>query len=68
MASIFSFGGHGFTNECFERGVKKLQCFVVNIYSPCSLGRKRKLLWEDLRRAKSRLGNGWWCLVELLMR
>lgn len=40
----------------------KLKCFIVNIYSPCTLSGKRKL-WADLRMTKEGFGKGIWCLA-----
>lgn len=62
MTGLFSFAGDGFSGVCFERGVGRIQCFIVNVYSPCNLAGKRRL-WEDLKSAKSRLEYGLWCIV-----
>lgn len=62
LSCIFSFFGPGFIGTCFEKGVNKIRCFVVNVYSLCDLAGKRKL-WEDLKKSKDAMGNGLWCIV-----
>lgn len=58
----FTFTGNGFSGVCLSWSVKKIKCFVVNIYSPCNLAGKRKL-WHDLCMTKTDFGQGLWCLV-----
>lgn len=62
MSCVFSFVGEGFSGGCFERGTNGTVCYVVNVYSSCSLSGKRRL-WQDLRRVRNSFGDGMWCLV-----
>lgn len=62
LTSIFSFFGPGFIGICFERGVTRVKCFIINVYSPCDLAGKR-VLWAELIKVKERFGDGLWCLL-----
>lgn len=59
---IFSFSGSGFAGICLEWGVRKIRCFVVNVYSPCNLEGKWKL-WQDLMMSKRGFGGAIWCVM-----
>ncbi|MCI03827.1 frigida-like protein, partial [Trifolium medium] len=41
--AVFSFVGPGFVGVCLEWGAARSRCFVVNVYSKCSLAEKRQL-------------------------
>lgn len=59
---VFSFFGSGFSGVCLEWATMKERCFVVNIYSSCTMEGKRKL-WDELRMTKKGFGKGLWCCV-----
>jgi nicotinamide riboside transporter PnuC len=39
--SVFSFVGPGFVGVCLYWGVASARCFIINVYSKCTLGGKR---------------------------
>lgn len=59
---IFTFSGEGFSGVHGWWGVNNLRCFIVNIYSPCSMEGKGKL-WDNLRMSKKGFGNEVWILA-----
>jgi hypothetical protein len=59
---IFSFMGEGFVGVCLEWGVEKIVCFIVNVYSKCDMGGKRRL-WNSLIMSKGGFGDGNWCVI-----
>jgi len=59
---VFSFSGPGFVGVCLEWGVLRHRCFIVNVYSKCSLAMKR-LMWEKLLEVKSSLRGDLWCVA-----
>jgi hypothetical protein len=52
---MFSFFGPGFVGVCLEWGPFKKQCFVVNVYSKCSIAEKREI-WDKMLGLKGSLG------------
>lgn len=60
--AIFSFAGPGFVGVCLEWGVLRTPCFVVNVYSKCSLADKREL-WQKLLAFKHSMGGNVWCVA-----
>jgi exonuclease III len=59
---LFSLVGEGFVCVCFEWGVDKKKCFVVNVYSKCDLPAKKRL-WDNLVLVKNTFGDGLWCVI-----
>lgn len=59
---IFKFYGEGFIGVHGLWGVNNLKCFIMNIYSPCSMEGKRKL-WDDLKLSKKGFGARLWLLA-----
>lgn len=59
---IFSFSDLEFCGAHGEWGKDKKKCFIVNVYSPCSLAGKRKM-WADLLMSKRGFGDGIWCFT-----
>lgn len=58
----FTFVGEGFVGVCLDWGVHRRRCFVINVYSKCSLEDKWRL-WESLVEVRRSLGDGaWWIL------
>jgi len=51
----FSFQGEGYVGVCLEWGVEKVRSIVVNVYSKCELGTKRRL-WEALLEERQSRG------------
>jgi hypothetical protein len=47
---------------CLEWGVLRSHCFVVNVYSKCSLAEKREM-WEKLILLKGSFGGDGWCVA-----
>jgi hypothetical protein len=60
--AAFSFSGSGFVGVCIEWGVLRHQCFIVNVYSKCSLVEKR-VMWEKLLELRSCLQGDLWCVA-----
>jgi hypothetical protein len=60
--AVFSFSGLGFVGVCLEWGTSRKHCFVVNVYSKCSLADKREM-WEKLLVLKASLGGEAWCVA-----
>jgi hypothetical protein len=54
--------GEGFVGLCLEWGVKKIICFMVNVYSKCDLSSKRRL-WRNICMSKEDFGGGKWCVI-----
>jgi exonuclease III len=59
---IFTFTGEGFVGVCLEWGVKKIICYVVNVYSKCDLVSKRRL-WHNISMSIGGFGRGRWCII-----
>lgn len=59
---ILNFSGFGFAGVCLEWVVRKIRCFIVNVYAPCNLVGKRKLR-QDLLMSKRGFGGAIWCVV-----
>lgn len=55
-----SFIGDGFVG--LRRKWKQTDCLIVNIYSPCLIGGKRRL-WRDLLLLKQNFGDYLWCIA-----
>jgi hypothetical protein len=60
--AVYSFSGLGYVGVCLEWGVAKSRCFVVNIYSKCSLPEKRTL-WNSLVKSRRAFSGDVWCVV-----
>jgi hypothetical protein len=60
--AVFSFSGLGFVGVCLEWGTSRKHCFVVNVYSKCSLVDKREM-WEKLLVLKASLVGEAWCVA-----
>lgn len=60
--ATFSFSGPGYVGVCIEWGVLRHQCFIVNVYSKCSLAEKR-VMWDKLLECKSSLQGDLWCVA-----
>lgn len=59
---VFSFSGRGFVGVYAKWKTSNETCFLVNVYSPCSLERKKELL-RDLLLCKRSLGGNVWCVA-----
>ncbi|MCH85435.1 cytochrome P450, partial [Trifolium medium] len=60
--ALCSFSGSGFVGVCLDWGVSKIRCFMVNVYSKCSLAEK-KAMWSRLLHLRDYLGGDNWCVV-----
>jgi hypothetical protein len=60
--TVFSFFGTGYVGICFEWGVNKTRCYLVNVYAKCAL-RDKRLMWEKLIQLKHFFCGDVWCVV-----
>lgn len=56
----FSFSGEHFLGLCAK--IQDTLCYLVNVYSACSVEGKRQL-WGDLQRLKGEFDDGLWCVA-----
>lgn len=47
---------------CFEWGVLRHKCIVINVYAKCDSMSKRRL-WEAILEERRQRGNGAWCVL-----
>jgi len=63
MATLYyTFRGEGFVGVCFDWGIDKQICIIINVYSKCDLADKKRL-WARLILARRNLGCGAWCIM-----
>lgn len=56
------FRGDGYVGVCFEWGVHRHKCIVVNVYAKCDSMSKRRL-WEAILEERHTRGNCAWCVL-----